>query len=41
MDEDKEESDAKLSIKHNLRKVVSAARSSLDAMTREIAKCEG
>jgi hypothetical protein len=41
MDEDKEESDAKLSIKHNLRKVVSAARSSLDAMTREIANCEG
>jgi hypothetical protein len=41
LDEDKEESDAKLSIKRNLRKVVSAARSSLDAMTREIAKCEG
>jgi hypothetical protein len=41
LDEDREESDAKLSIKHNLRKVVSAARSSLDAMTQEIAKFEG
>jgi hypothetical protein len=41
LDEDKEESEAKLSIKHNLRKVVGAARGSLDAMAREIAKCEG
>jgi hypothetical protein len=41
LDEDQEESEEKHAAKHNLRKVVSAARKAVDVMALEIKKCEG